>query len=492
MIIVSFFLIGGCNNSGSNQVDARTIGDIEGAVVSALKQELTLRNWEEGDPDGDLYLNGSRVATLTDAEKQAINDSYDMGFIVALINPDIDHILDLHEVLGLNPVFADNGTLDLLAFSREFNVSGIRYFMMRHHSEVGNPIPPNLNRDRVIALGEWAPVASSASTASSELRGTGAIDFTKIADSTSHHQFFTYHGEIDPPLAQIDPSGGPDMLLTLTGFVQTWSVHSFSSVPPSDFYYLRANYSFTPSTRGTLGAVCNGICGVIPFSCSPAPDATGVGEYTMTNFQTAFPAPEILNIISSPNTTIGEMTTTNSVDHTISENVSYSQDDGAEVGASNSVSVSHSTSFSTPSVTTTKFIGLGPNKNNAEWDWSICPGQTCTSTRATFSPNFQWIWQAEESTRASGSILWQQQFTYRYFPYSCFSTFVATSSEAPLKLAIPIPPLPTTCTTKEDCGVGQVCATDFTPSVCAAEACDESMVCPAGFECLNEVCEPLS
>ena len=104
LIIVSFFLIGGCNNSGSNQVDARTIGDIEGAVVSALKQVLTLRDWEEGDPDGDLYLNGSRVATLTDAEKQAINDSYDMGFIVALVNPDIDHILDLHEVLGLNPV----------------------------------------------------------------------------------------------------------------------------------------------------------------------------------------------------------------------------------------------------------------------------------------------------------------------------------------------------------------------------------------------------
>jgi hypothetical protein len=72
LIIVSFLLIGGCNTS-SNQVDGRTIGEINGAVVTALKQVLTLREWREGDPDGDLYLNGSRVATLTDAEKQAIN-----------------------------------------------------------------------------------------------------------------------------------------------------------------------------------------------------------------------------------------------------------------------------------------------------------------------------------------------------------------------------------------------------------------------------------
>ena len=283
------------------------------------------------------------------------------------------------------------------------------------------------------------------------------------------------------------------MQLRLTGFVQAWSVHSFSSNPTSDFYYFRANYNLSPiSTLGSLESVCSpDNCGGIVNLCIP-PDAgaplRGVRMYSINNFQTAFSVPAIANIISSPNTTTGEVTTTNEIDHTIAENVSYSQEEGAEVGVSNSTTVSHSTSYESPTVTTTKFIGDGPTGNNAKWVWNVTGSNVET---ATFSPNFQWIWQAQESTRASGSIIWQQEFSLDYYPYSCFP-FRLTSSVAVLKLAIPVPPLPTTCTTNSDCGVGQVCATDLTPSVCAAEACDESMVCPAGFECLNEICEPLS
>ncbi len=160
---------------------------------------LTLRNWKEGDPDGDLYLNGSRVATLTTAEQQAVNDAYQMGYIVALVNPNIDHILNMHEVLGRDPIFADNGTLDLLAFSREFNVSGIRYFILRPYlSHDGSPIPEDLNLDRVVALGDWAPImSSSVSTAQLDLRETGGPSIT-----TFRQRSWTEHGTWPPPHPQ--------------------------------------------------------------------------------------------------------------------------------------------------------------------------------------------------------------------------------------------------------------------------------------------------
>jgi hypothetical protein len=489
LIIVSFFIIGGCNNSSSNQVDARTIGQIDGVIVPALKQVLTLQEWQEGDPDGHLYLNGSRVATLSDAEKQAINDSYNMGYIVGLVNTEIDDILELHEVLGMDPIFADNGTLDLLAITREFNVSGVRYFIMRpYQSEDDTPMPDDLNIDRVIALGEFAPTASSVSSASLQLRESGSFDFTEIADSTAIHQYTAAAPVCDPNIAPC-AEYPPDMQLVLQGSIQVWSVHSFSSMPPSDLYYFRAGYSVTPkSLQGTLGEVCNKACDLyVPDTCyGSVTGFEGAGSYIFNNFQDAYAAPEIIVIKAAPPTTTGEITTTNSLDHTISEDVSYSQEEGASVGVSDSATVSHSTSFSTPAVTTTLDIASDAQKNNARWLWKVVG---TADAIATLSPSFQWIWAAGDATRTPGYLNVQQSVKYTYYPYSCYP-WVGTSAFAILNTNVPLPPLPTPCTVNSDCGVGQVCATDFPMSICAAQACDESMVCPASFACMNEICQP--
>jgi hypothetical protein len=490
LIILSFMLIGGCNNSNSNQVDARTIGDIDGAIVPALKKAFTLRQWQEGDPDGDLYLNASRIATLTDAEQQAVNDAYQMGYIVAIINPDIDHILDMHVVLGLNPLFGDNGTLDLLGFSREFNVSGIRYFILRPYQD--GPIPEDINLDRVAALTDWAQVSSaSVSTAQVDLRETGEpSELTKLADSTSWTEHGTWPAERDPnpQLAEYTP----DLQVRFTGFARAWSVHSIAN--DNDFYYLRTNYILSPlSTLGPLGSICNvPICSAEDppdFECpgtGPEAEMKGVIQYTLNNTQPTFNSSELNVIEFNPTTTTGEVTTSSSIDHTFSDNVSYSQEEGAEVGVSSSSTYSHSTSYTSPSVTTTAMIAVGPNMNNAEWVWFV--GDSNVS-KATFEPNFQWIWEAAPSTRGAGSITWEQGFDFFSFPYTCASPRTSTFIPV-LKIAIPIPPLPKDCSTNQDCGVGQVCGTDLSPAICVAQQCDDMMLCPKGFECLNEECQP--
>lgn len=482
LIIISFVLIGGCNDSDSNQVDvdARTIGSIEGAVVPALKQALTLRNWKEGDPTGDLYLNGSRVDSLSEAEQQAVNDAYQMGYIVALVTPNIDHILNMHEVLGRDPIFADNGTLDLLAFSREFNVSGIRYFILRPYQD--GPIPEDANLDRVSDLSDWAQTFSSlVSTASVELRETGApSELTMLADSTSWTESTTV------PIAPVVNIGGtPDLQIRLRGFAQAWSVHSTAN--NNDFYYLRTTYGLTPvSTLGQLGSVCNSICDVPFLNClAPNDFPIGVIQYTLNNTQPIFMSPDLTVIEFNPTTTEGEITTSSSISQSFSDNVSYSQDDGAEVGVSSSSTYSHSTSYSSPSVRTTANISNGPNGNNAEWVWLV---EASNVSRATFEPNFQWIWEAMPATRAEGSIVWEQGFDFLSYPYSCLGVDASTFA-AVLKLAIAVPPLPKDCSTNQDCGVGQVCATDLSPAICVAQPCSESMSCPDGFMCTNDECQ---
>ena len=491
LILISFFLIGGCSDSdsGSGEADARTIGSIEGDVVPALNKRLNLKEWQEGDPDGDLYLKGSRVASMSDAEKQAVNNAYQMGYIVGLTNAEIDHILEMHEVLGLNPVFADNGTLDLLAFSREFNVSGIRYFIMRPY--VDGPIPEDLNLDRVTELFDWAQISSSAvSLSEAELREMGApTELTSLADSISWTEAPTYPANAEP---FVNPNfTTPDLRVKLVATGQAWTVHS--TVSGNDFYYLRTNFELTPSsTLGQLGSVCNILCEMnnINQPCPPIEfftRFTGVLDYTFNNSQAAFNSSDLNVIVSNPVTTISEMTTTSTVDKSFSENVSYSQDDGAEVGVSSGTSYSHSTSYSSPSVTTTADINIGPNMNSAEWKYSVGGSNVA---RASFEPNFQWIWEATPATRTSGSIPWDQQFEFVGWAYSCTEGTVTTTSVPVLKIQIPVPPLPKDCTANSDCGAGQVCATDLSPAICVAQPCDEMMECPAGFACMNEQCQP--
>lgn len=487
LTLACIFLIGGCNNNGSNpNVDARTIGSIDGAVVSALKQAFTLREWQEGDPDGHIYLNGSRVASLSDAEQEAVNDAYQMGYLVGLVDADIDQILEMHEVLGLDPIFADNGTLDLLAFSREFNVSGIRYFIMRPYLD--GPIPEDLNLDRVAALDDWAQISSSSvSPASVDLRNTGApSELTSLADSTSWTEHGTWPAATDPNLSTLPV----DLQVTLSGFAQAWSVHSTSN--NNDFYYLRTNYVLTPtSTLGQLGSVCNEpACDLFTLNNCPGPAALageiGVVNYSLNNTQPAFNNSELDVLVFNPTTTTGEVTTSNSIAHTFSDNVSYSEDDGAEVGVSSSSTYSHSTSYESPSVTTTAFIGSGTNMNNTEWVWSV---ENSNVSKATFEPNFQWIWEAQSSTRSAGSITWEQEFKFESYAYSC-APVMTTQSIPVLKMVIPVPPLPKECSANSDCGPAQVCGMDLSPPICVGQPCDDMMTCPGGFQCVNEVCQP--
>ncbi len=155
LIIVSFFLIGGCNNSGSNPSEnARTIGGIEGVIVPAVKAEFALQMWQEGDPDGNIFLNGSRVSGLTQSEQDALNNAYQAGFFISLISPETQDMQNLVNILGIQHITADNNPVDLYAVSREFNVSGSRHFTMDSIDDTNlvTPIELSFHRERVERL----------------------------------------------------------------------------------------------------------------------------------------------------------------------------------------------------------------------------------------------------------------------------------------------------------------------------------------------------
>lgn len=483
LVLACMFLIGGCNNSGSGQVDGRTIGGIEGVVVPALRDELTLIRWREGAPDGDLYLNGSRVATLSQAEEQAVRDAYKMGFFVALIDADTDDILALHEVLGLNPIFADDAEVDLIAFAREFNVSGIRYHMLYPHiNEDGNPIEPDQNRNRVLALIEWA----SENLSSTAQRGVGdspTNELTMLADSLTFTQVFSF----TPP--SISGFGVGDFRAQITITAEAISAHSVEN--NLDFYYLQSNYQLTPSsTLSTDFSKCN--CTLGTPTCME--QFKGVQEYEPNSQTRDFTSTTgLVNILNQPPTTIDEETTSSTVSHTIGGEASYSSEDGAGVGVTDDVSYDRSQSFSSPTVKTTNLNNTeAVFLNNALWKFFIEGSRVMTSN---FTPQVGWIWEGDPSTRANGFIELVQDISWTYFPFTCSEIFVKPGAVLTHVNKIPVPPLPPPakqCSTDADCPVAQVCATDLSPPVCVPQACDESMTCPAGFNCVNEVCEPIS
>jgi hypothetical protein len=490
-LVFLVFMSIGCDPSGSaGQVDGRRIGEIDGVVVPALEEELVLRDWKEGAPTGDLHLQGSTVATLSDAEKEAINDSFDMGFIVALIDPSIEDILDLHDVLGKDLPFVDNGPLDLVAFSREFNVSGIRYFIMKpHESADGSPIPPDVNRDRVVALGDWAPMASSGPSLQQE---TPQNSLRQLADSISWTQHASQGGKVNSEAESFNVD--PDFVLVFQGSTQVWSAHSIDAInntggQGADFYYIATMYTLTPtSTQGLTGGEpprfnCSAVCNnPLIFQCGD--QFGGVQQYFANSFQgNSISQPTIQNIIQSPQTTTGETTTTSGVTHSISGTASYSQGDGAGVGVSAGVSYSNSQSFSSPTVVTTNLANAGEGENNANWRFFIEGSRVMF---AAFDPWIQWVWEANPSTRSAGSLILEQQVSYTYFPYSCWQGFVPSNLITALRAAFPVPPLPPSCTTNSDCPVGMECSST---GQCDPQPCDDNTPCPVGFECVNDICQ---
>jgi len=530
LIIVSFFLIGGCNDSGFNQTqEARTIGKIQGVIVPAVQAEYILERWQEGDPDGNIFLNGSRVSGLTQPEQDALNSAYQSGFFVSLIDPETQDMNDLIELLGLQQMIEDNRPVDLYAVSREFNVSGVRHYTMDSLEQLNEDNPPELSfyRERVQIFTKWAADQMTTAT-SARTDGSPSTDLTSLADSTTYsHQY-----SLPPNLLVLpEPTASlSDYYFHSTTTLQGWSVHSGDQ--NRDFYFFQLTNEFAPNT--TLPRVQPGNLWPCNFQQPPKPPNGGVvcgtGElcptyiadlnlrgsvsYEMNNLVANFNSGEVLNLQTEPKSTEGTVSTTSAISATVGGNVSFSSGDGAEIGVSNSVTYDQSQTYSAPSVSIMNESLSDSNGNNALWFFDLQGAPNIA--RSTFQPQGQWVLSADaDTTRAGGFMEIVTGWRSAFYLITCatnpgvlghllnptpgslvgwninFPVPPTPPPPTPMPTPMPTPTPPPPCT-MGSCPVGQECATDLTPPVCVPQPCDESMVCPLGFECMNEVCEPES
>ena len=57
LLLVSYVLIGGCNNNSSTQMaDALQIGELSGPIVPAVDAEFFIRDWQEGDSNNNFRI----------------------------------------------------------------------------------------------------------------------------------------------------------------------------------------------------------------------------------------------------------------------------------------------------------------------------------------------------------------------------------------------------------------------------------------------------
>lgn len=226
LILVSFFLIGGCssNSSSNKSSDALTIGEISGEIVPAVKAEFALSKWREGDPDTNIFLNGTTVSTLTQAEEDALNNAYQAGFFIGLIDPILQEVDDLHDILGLRILIVETGPLNIFTVSRELNVSGVRYFRMHAIPPNGTSTEKSFQRQRVQRLIDWENIASS-TTLSARETGMMSNNLMDLTDSVSYSELFSIK------------SGGSTSLgrnQDFEGYFQAtargWSLHSVENI----------------------------------------------------------------------------------------------------------------------------------------------------------------------------------------------------------------------------------------------------------------------
>ena len=411
LIIVSFFIIEGCNDSGFNQTqEARTIGKIQGVIVPAVQAEFILERWGEGDPDGDIFLNGSRVSGLTQSEKDALNSAYKSGFFVSLISPQTQDMNDLLVVLGLQPLIQENRPVDLYAVSREFNVSGVRHFTIDTLEDFNEDNPPGLrfHRERVDRLIAWAADEAVVTTTA---RGVGSptTELTQLADSHSYTQVYSFPSGLKVIIIENMFIGTlSDYFLHTTTTLTGWGAHSEDD--NSDFYFFQVQNEVAPDS--TLRAVPGGPwpCQVQqpPFDPMHFPDFIddmnlwGNRNILATNIVTEFNSDNVQNLDRQPKNTEGTSTTTSSMSRTVGGNVSYSTEDGAEVGLSTSVTYDNSKSYSAPSVTISNGSLVGPGGNNATWNYDFSNPDALGVATNTFQPLGQWELKADSSTREKG------------------------------------------------------------------------------------------
>lgn len=526
LIVVSFFIIGGCNNNSGTAPsgEARTIGQIDGVIVPAIKAEFALQMWREGDPDGDIFLNGTRVADLTQAEQDALNSAYQSGFFVSLISPETQDKNDLLAVLGLVPLIDENAPVDLYAVAREFNVSGVRHFTIDSivpFNEESDPPELRFLRERVRIFAEWA-ADMTMTTATTQTREDGSMtpSLTQIADSTSYTKQWSFPSGlkvIKNLLGTMFIGSLSDYMAHNTLTLKGWSLHS--ETDNSDFYYFQTDYGFAPDS--TLPRVQPG--NLWPCNSQQPPMIVVVDEtepafpanlnnrgnlnILANNIVTDFNSEDVQLIQSQPTNFTVASTVTNSMSDTRSGGVSYSTEDGLGVEASESVSYSHSTSYSAPAVEITNSSMDGAGGNNTQWNFDLANPDARDVATNTFQPNAQWILKASPATREGGFLNITTGYHMEFFLITCATnpgvlhpvlnetpgSLIGWSMNFPVP-PTPPPPTPTptpppTCT-MGSCPVGQECATDLMPPVCVPQPCDESMTCPLGFDCMNEVCEP--
>lgn len=439
LVLVSIFLIGGCNNSGSGTVDARRIGDLSGTIVEALNAELNIRPWREGVDESDIFLNGNSVSTLSAQEIQALNDTYDAGFMIALIDPINQNVLNLLDLLERNVIYDDNGQVDLVAVASEFNVRGIRFYTIL---PVDGGIDERLNRERVERLIDWQFadnfITTSTHMEEGEEGSDSETDLTKLANSTSNTTLFTVPHSLRVP--------GTEFLSDFEGHFQllsqAWSLHSIDL--DKDFYFFQTSLELSPNTTSRSSTSsspdqwpCNPHIGSIVANDS----LKGVVDYSFNNTSPSFSAPEVENVESKPLTTEGEVTTESAISRTISGEASYEggEEGGPAVGVGTDIEYEQSREYSSPAITTINLSLDGPNGNNAEWEFKVLGSNAQT---ATFQPVTQWYWEASESTRSSNSMKVESRIDIKFYAVSCLDGNAPVTLTYSVGHSYPIPPLP--------------------------------------------------
>lgn len=429
LVVACMFLIGGCNNSGPNaNPDALRIGSLNGIIVPAVEEEFVLKRWREGDGENNIFLDGSTVSELTQAEQDALNNSYQAGFFIALIDPVLEDIEGLHDILGLQQLITDNNPNDLFAVSREFNVSGVRYFRINTVENEGED-SLSFERERVELLIEWANDGSPVSLAA---RGTTSDDLMTIADSTAITNIFSIlAGGPAPNNEKQDFEGHFQSRVTV------WSAYSVMN--DSNFYFIENDYQFRPNTTNPREPDNPAFwpCCDCPGVDTPNFDFRGAEQYLVRNFDIP-PEPTVLQFDDTPASTVCVTTVESSVSRMIGGDVSYSQEDGGGVGVSASITYENSKSITCPAVMITNLSGEGPGGNTSDWDFVTF---NINLGRSTFTPTTQWIW---EEDRKEGQTLFSFQTSIEVFFYqvSCFPG----ASPFPLKgtytLNVSVPPTP--------------------------------------------------